>query len=77
LAAFPRNADTSVLIVSVRPLGDSHDFLKMGAIGYLEKPFIDFEQAASYSETVSRSLNLKYRLAKKKRGLSARLAHKT
>ena len=69
------DADTSVLIISVRPLGDSHDFLKMGAIGYLEKPFIDFEQAGKLLRDCFPELEPKVPL-RKRRGLSKRLAHK-
>ena len=69
------DADTSVLIVSVRPLGDSHDFLKMGAIGYLEKPFIDFDQVGKLLRDCFPELEPTVPL-RKRRGLSKRLAHK-
>lgn len=42
-----RDADTrtAVLVVSVRPMSTSKEFLSRGAIGYLEKPFVDFDEA--------------------------------
>jgi hypothetical protein len=64
-----------VLVVSVRPPIDSHDFLKLGAIGYLEKPFIDFAEAAKLLRGCFPELGVK-ESAGKKHGLSARLAHK-
>jgi two-component system, chemotaxis family, chemotaxis protein CheY len=44
--------EAGVLVVSVRPWTDAHDYLKLGAIGYLEKPFIDFAEAPGYSELI-------------------------
>ena len=38
--------DTAILVVSARPQSERRDFLKGGAIGYLEKPFVDFEAVA-------------------------------
>jgi len=69
--------DVAVLVISVRPLADSHNFLKLGAIGYLEKPFIDFEEAAEILRAYFPELENKGAAIGKKRGLSSRLAHKS
>lgn len=41
-----QDPEVAVLVVTVRPPADSHDYLRFGAIGYLEKPFVDFSEAA-------------------------------
>jgi two-component system, chemotaxis family, chemotaxis protein CheY len=64
--------EAAVLMVSVRPPADSHDYLKLGAIGYLEKPFVDFTEAARLLRACFPELAAVVR----RRGLSARLAHK-
>lgn len=63
--------EAGVLVVSVRPWTDAHDYLKLGAIGYLEKPFIDFAEAARLLRAYFPELGETQRAAKK-RGLSAR-----
>jgi len=66
--------EAAVLMVSVRPPVDSHDYLRLGAIGYLEKPFVDFAEAARLLRAYFPELRAAE--AEKKRGLSARLAHR-
>jgi len=66
------DAETAVLIVSARPLADSHAFLKMGAVGYLEKPFVDFEKVAQLLRWYFPELN-KNRYSERSRGLTSRL----
>jgi CheY-like chemotaxis protein len=68
--------DVGVLIVSVRPLADSHQFLKLGAIGYLEKPFIDFDEAAKLLRAYFPELGVEKEAVGKRGGLSKRLAHR-
>jgi two-component system chemotaxis response regulator CheY len=70
------NAEVAVIVVSVRPLADSHDFLKLGAIGYLEKPFIDFEAAAKLLKAYFPELE-KSAALRKRGGISSRLVHKS
>ena len=66
--------DVGVLIISVRPLADSHPFLKLGAIGYLEKPFINFDETAKLLRAFFPELGAEERMAGKRGGLSRRLA---
>jgi two-component system chemotaxis response regulator CheY len=68
--------EAAVLVVSVRPLADSHDFMKLGAIGYLEKPFIDFAEAAKLLRAYFPELGARDPVVQKGGGLFARLAHK-
>ncbi len=67
-------SDVGVLIISVRPLADSHQFLKLGAIGYLEKPFIDFEETGKLLRAFFPELGVEETVSGKKGGLSQRLA---
>jgi two-component system, chemotaxis family, chemotaxis protein CheY len=69
--------EVAVLVVSVRPLAGSHDYLKLGAIGYLEKPFVDFAGAARLLRAYFPELGAKAADLGKKGGLSARLARKS
>ncbi len=69
--------EAGVLVVSVRPLADAHHYLKLGAIGYLEKPFIDFADAARLLRAYFPELGVKDAVIGKRGGLSARLAHKS
>jgi hypothetical protein len=50
--------------------------LKLGAIGYLEKPFIDFADAARLLRAYFPELGVKAAVVGKRGGLSARLAGK-
>jgi two-component system chemotaxis response regulator CheY len=70
-----KDHEVAVLMVSIRPAADAHDYLRLGAIGYLEKPFVNFAEAAG----VLRAYFPELRAAEtaKKLGLSARLAHKS
>ncbi|MBF6559359.1 MAG: response regulator [Candidatus Binataceae bacterium] len=65
--------EVAVLVVSARPVADSHRFLKLGAIGYLEKPFIDFDKVAKLLTACFPELDASRPAAGAKRGLSARL----
>ena len=56
---------------------EAHDYLKLGAIGYLEKPFVDFAEAARLLRGYFPQLGVKDAVVGKKRGLSARLAHRS
>lgn len=67
------DADAAVLVVSARPLADSHVFLRRGAIGYLEKPFVDFAQTARLLRTWFPELKAEHQARDKSGGLSARL----
>lgn len=66
--------EAAVLMVSVRPSSDSHDYLRLGAIGYLEKPFVDFAETARLLRACFPELKTAQRT--KRRGLTARLAHR-
>lgn len=68
-----KDADAAVLVVSARPLADSHAFLKMGAVGYLEKPFVDFDKVAQLLRGYFPELEVEGQEAGKRPGLSARL----
>jgi two-component system, chemotaxis family, chemotaxis protein CheY len=68
------DSEVAVLVVSARPITDSHEFLKLGAIGYLEKPFIDFDQVATLLTACFPNLRVGDPDGGKKGGLSARLA---
>jgi DNA-binding NarL/FixJ family response regulator len=68
--------ELAVLMVSVRPSADSHDFMKLGAIAYLEKPFINFAEAAKTLRAYFPELGVKHAVIGKRHGLSSRLASK-
>jgi two-component system chemotaxis response regulator CheY len=68
--------EIAVLVISGRPTATAHDFLKLGAIAYLEKPFIDFADAARLLRAYFPELGIKGAVAGKRGGLSARLADK-
>ena len=68
--------EVGVLMVSVRPLADSHEFMKLGAIGYLEKPFIDFADAATLLRSYFPELAAPRRMfARKSGGVLSRITH--
>ena len=67
------DSEVAVLVVSARPVADSHRFLKLGAIGYCEKPFIDFDKVAKLLTACFPELDASRPAAGSKRGLSARL----
>ncbi|HVC43195.1 MAG TPA: response regulator [Candidatus Binataceae bacterium] len=67
------DSEVAVLVVSARPVADSHRFLKLGAIGYLEKPFIDFNKVAKLLTACFPEVDASRRANGSKRGLSARL----
>ena len=76
--------EAAVLVVSARPKAESHELMKLGAIGYLEKPFVDFEQVADllrsyFPELKNPPSELKITSASpvKKHGLSARLTQRS
>jgi two-component system, chemotaxis family, chemotaxis protein CheY len=71
-----RDHEVAVLVVSGRPTATAHDFLKLGAIGYLEKPFIAFADAARLLRAYFPELGIKAAVVGKSGGLSARLAGK-
>jgi two-component system chemotaxis response regulator CheY len=69
------DAEVAVLVVSARPWSDSHEFLKLGAIGYLEKPFVDFARVAKLLRAYFPELAGMD--GGKKRGLASRLTHRS
>jgi two-component system, chemotaxis family, chemotaxis protein CheY len=70
-------SEVGVLVISVRPLADSHEFLRLGAIGYLEKPFINFDEAAKLLRAFFPELEVKSVANGKRGGLSERLARRS
>jgi len=69
--------DVAVLVVSARPMEDSHEYLKLGAIGYLEKPFVDFAQVAKLLRSYFPELKNAGASTGKRHGLSSRLKQRS
>ena len=69
--------DVAILVISARPTVDSHEYLKLGAIGYLEKPFVDFAQAAKLLRSYFPELKITGASPVKRHGLSARLTQRS
>lgn len=71
------DSDAAVLVVSSRPVRDSHAFLKLGAIGYLAKPFVRFDEVAELLRACFPELDDESAALRKKHGLSSRLGYRS
>ena len=81
MALFARirqeDSEAAVLIVSARPAGAAHAYFKLGAIGFVQKGFIDFHKVASLLKANFPELEVAGAASVKQRGLSSRLAKKS